>query len=131
MSPPSQLLLMVTSSCLWPERPGMLRMLTQQWAGEMRVPKEQRGEDFWPSCESYTETPLIPLVFETFLSQSFIQSPHLLAKACWLLPTFLLTYDIWSRSDVSLLHQDLQGNLMEEVWSSSCPLSSSLPAPWD
>lgn len=65
----------------------------------------------------HRKTPLIPLVFETFFSQSFTQSPHLLAKACWLLSTFLLTFS--AHSDVSLLHQDLQGNLMEEVWSSS------------
>lgn len=55
MSPLSQLLLMVTSSCLLSEGPGMLRMLTSEWAGEMRVPREHRGEDFWASRESYTK----------------------------------------------------------------------------
>lgn len=33
----------------------MLRMLTSEWAGEMRVPREHRGEDFWASRESYTK----------------------------------------------------------------------------
>lgn len=33
----------------------MLRMLTWEWAGEMGVPREHKGEDFSASCESYTE----------------------------------------------------------------------------
>lgn len=60
MSVPSQLLLMVTSSCLWSEGPGMLRMLTWGWAGEMGVPREDRSEAFWASCESYRDSPNPP-----------------------------------------------------------------------